>query len=58
MFNVFKYCSVRMHIRYFLGGGGGGGGWVLSLILLSCHNLVMAKGRDLFVSTVHVYVQL
>ena len=28
MFNVFKYCSVRMHIRYFLGGGGGGGGGI------------------------------
>ena len=30
----------------------------LSLILLSCHNLVMAKGCDLFVSTVNVHVQL
>ena len=41
-----------------MGGGGGGRVGALSLILLSCHNLVMAKGCDLFVSTVHVHVQL
>ena len=35
-------------------GGGGMGGGALSLIRLSCHNLVMAKGCDLFVSTVVV----
>ena len=46
-----------MHIRYFSWRKGGGGGR-LSLILLSCHNLVMAKGCDLFVSTVHLHVQL
>ena len=38
--------------------GGGGGVGALCVILLSCHNLVMAKGCDLFVSTVHVHVQL
>ena len=35
MFNVFKYCSVRMHIRYFLGGGGGGGGIELDTFVMS-----------------------
>ena len=38
--------------------GGGGMGGALSLIRLSCHNLVTAKGCDSFVSTVHVHVQL